>query len=287
MTKKLSQSATERMEVQETVLLAGSDEMHLCAGAGSQCYSDSYGYLDSQCYSDIHGDSASQGISGIQGFLGSRTARSSEVTKKLSQSATEKKEAQETVLLAGSDEMHLPVGAGSHGYSDIYGSSSLHGDSANQGISDIHGYLSSRTARSNELTKKLSQNAIEKMEVQETVLLARSDELYLSAGVGSQGYSDSYGYSDSQGYSDIHGYSASQGISGIHGYLSSRTARSNELTKKLSQSATEKKEAQETVLLAGSDEMYLCAGNETIHPSTNSFELIQDIVYIQDTTKIN
>ena len=46
-------------------------------------------------------------------------------------------------------------------------------------------------------------------------------------------------------------------------------------------------EVQETTLLAGSDEMYLSARNEMMQPGTNSLGLIQDIVYIQDTTKIS
>lgn len=45
-------------------------------------------------------------------------------------------------------------------------------------------------------------------------------------------------------------------------------------------------EVQETTLLAGSDEMHLSASNETMQPGTNSLELIQDIVYMQDMTRL-
>ncbi|MDE7028536.1 MAG: hypothetical protein K2P63_00990, partial [Lachnospiraceae bacterium] len=52
-------------------------------------------------------------------------------------------------------------------------------------------------------------------------------------GAGNHGRAGSHSTTGSNGYSDIHGRS------GICGFLSSRTTRSSELTKKLSQSATE------------------------------------------------
>ncbi|MDE7029748.1 MAG: hypothetical protein K2P63_07190 [Lachnospiraceae bacterium] len=45
-------------------------------------------------------------------------------------------------------------------------------------------------------------------------------------------------------------------------------------------------EVQETTLLAGSDEIHLSDRNETMQPGTNSLGLIQDIVYMQDTTRL-